>query len=132
MKKHIATTLIGLAVLGLTGCGQSTPEAPPAAAKVEVTVPKWGPQGTKAGVGFSIQSTGNSAIWFEQRGISSAESVEVWFDKTKLGGMAIRPNEGGSAEVPPALLATPGKFPIYFVLKPSNQRVEIGTFEITP
>ncbi len=128
MKKHIATTLIGLVVLGLTGCGQSTPEA----SKVEVTVSKWAPQSTKAGVGFSLQPNGNSAIWFEQRGINSAESVEVWFDKTKLDGMVIVPGERGSAEVPPALLTKPGKFPVYFLLKPSNRRVEIGLFEVTP
>lgn len=132
MKTSIAVALLSLAILSLSGCSKPDQEAPPAAPKVEVVVPKWGPHGTKVGVGFSVQSTGNSAIWFEQRGIRSAESVEVWFDNTKLGGMAITPNEGGSAEVPPALLTKPGKYPVYFVLKPSNQRVDIGLFEITP
>ena len=132
MKTSIAIALLSLAILSLTGCSKPNPEAPIAASKVEVTVPKWGPHGTKAGEGFAVQSNGNSAIWFEQHGINSAESVEVWFDNTKLGGMAIHPNEGGSAEVPAALLVKPGKYPIYLVLKPSNQRVDVGTFDITP
>jgi hypothetical protein len=97
-----------------------------------VTVLKWGPQGTKAGVGFAVQKSGNSALWFEQRGIHSAPSVEVWFDQTRLSGMAIKPDEGGSAEVPPELIAKPGKYPVYLKLLPSGQRVELGVFEVTP
>ena len=104
----------------------------PAPAAPVVTILKWGPQGTKAGVGFSVQKSGNSALWFEQRGIHSAPSVEVWFDQTRLTGMAIKPDEGGSAEVPAELLAKPGKYPVYLKLLPGGQRVDLGVFEVTP
>jgi hypothetical protein len=97
-----------------------------------VTILKWGPQGTKAGVGFSVQKTGNSALWFEQRGIHSAPSVEVWFDQTQLRDIAIKPDEAGSAEVPSDLLAKPGKYPVYLKLVPGGQRVDLGVFEVTP
>jgi hypothetical protein len=83
-------------------------------------------------VGFSVQKTGNSALWFEHRGIHSAPSVEVWFDQTRLRDIAIKPNEGGSAEVPPELFAKPGKYPVYLKLVPGGQRVELGVFEVTP
>lgn len=104
----------------------------PAPAAPQVTVLKWGPQGTKAGQGFAVQKGGNSALWFEQRGIHSAPSVEVWFDQTRLPGMAITPDQGGSAEVPPELLSKPGKYPVYLKLIPGGQRVDLGTFEVTP
>jgi hypothetical protein len=58
--------------------------------------------------------------------------VQVWFDNTQLAGMALTPNVGGSAEVPPTLIAKPGKYPVYLILKPQNQRVELGTFEVLP
>ena len=116
------------------GASPVAPSAAPApvTAAPAVTILKWGPQGTKAGVGFAVQKSGNSALWFEQRGIHSAPSVEVWFDQTRLSGMAIKPDEGGSAEVPPDLIAKPGKYPVYLKLLPSGQRVELGVFEVTP
>jgi hypothetical protein len=58
--------------------------------------------------------------------------VEVWFDQTRLPGMAIKPDEGGSAEVPADLLAKPGKYPVYLKLLPGGQRVDLGVFEVTP
>jgi hypothetical protein len=142
----LVAALLASALL-LTACSESsTPKAPtpgaaptvpavaqaPAPAAPVVTILKWGPQGTKAGVGFSVQKSGNSALWFEQRGIHSAPSVEVWFDQTRLPGMAIKPDEGGSAEVPAELLAKPGKYPIYLKLLPGGQRVDLGVFEVTP
>ena len=116
------------------GASPVAPSAAPApvTAAPAVTILKWGPQGTKAGVGFAVQKSGNSPLWFEQRGIHSAPSVEVWFDQTRLSGMAIKPDEGGSAEVPPELIAKPGKYPMYLKLLPSGQRVELGVFEVTP
>ena len=128
----------------LTACSDSPAPAKPASAVVTppalavpaaaaaVKVPNWGPQFTKAGQGFAVQKSGNSAMWFEQRGVHSAESAEVWFDQTRLPGMAIKPNEGGSAEVPAALLAKPGRYPVYLKLLPGGERVDIGTFEVTP
>jgi len=49
-----------------------------------------------------------------------------------LSGMAIKPNEGGSAEVPAALLSKPGQLALYFILKPSGQKIDVGMFEIKP
>ena len=86
----------------------------------------------EGGQGFAVQKSGNSALWFEQRGVHSADSAEVWFDQTRLPGMAIKPNEGGSAEVPAQLLAKPGRYPVYLKLLPGGEKVEIGTFEVTP
>jgi hypothetical protein len=128
----------------MSACSDSPAPAKPASAVVTppaLTVPaaapavkvlNWGPQFTKAGQGFAVQKSGNSAMWFEQRGVHSADSAEVWFDQTRLPGMAIKPNEGGSAEVPAELLAKPGRYPVYLKLLPGGERVDIGTFEVTP
>lgn len=132
MKSLIASIGISIGLCVLMGCTESRPEAPTKPPKADVTILKWGPQGTRAGVGFAIQANQNSAIWFEQRGIHSAESVEVWFDTVKLSGMAIKPDVAGSAEVPPTLIAKPGQFPVYLMLKPQNQRVDLGSFVVSP
>ena len=128
----------------MSACSDSPAPAKPASAVVTppalavpaaapaVKVLNWGPQFTKAGQGFAVQKSGNSAMWFEQRGVHSADSAEVWFDQTRLPGMAIKPNEGGSAEVPAQLLAKPGRYPVYLKLLPGGERVDIGTFEVTP
>lgn len=128
MKKILASVLAASALL-LTACFEQ-----PTQVKVtpEVTVIKWGPQFTKVKTPFGLQPNGNSALWFEQRGIHSADSVEVWLGDTQLPGMAIKPNEGGSAEVPAALLNKPGQLPLYFILKPSGQKVEVGFLEVKP
>jgi hypothetical protein len=105
------------------------PAAPAAAPMAQVV--NWGPKGTAAGKGFSVQSNGNSAIWFEAPGIGNANTVEVWFGDRKLEGMAITPGKGGSAEVPPELITKAGRYPIYLVMKPSGARVDVGTFEVT-
>jgi hypothetical protein len=128
----------------LMGCSDSAgpakstpaPATPPAVAAPApapaVKVLNWGPQSTKVGQGFSVQKSGNSALWFAQRGVHSSDSAEVWFDQTRLSGMVIKPNEGGSAEVPAQLLAKPGRYPVYLKLLPSGEKVELGTFEVTP
>lgn len=128
MKKIFALILIVSTFL-LAGCFEK-----PAQVKQvqEVTVTKWGPQFTKVNTTFATQPNGNSALWFEQKGIHSAESVEVWLGDTKLSGMAIKPNEGGSAEVPAALLSKPGQLALYFILKPSGQKIDVGMFEVKP
>jgi hypothetical protein len=138
------TPVAALAVLCIVGCSDSatpTKPAPTAAVPPALAVPaatsavkvlNWGPQFTKAGQGFAVQASGNSALWFEQRGVHSADSAEVWFDQTRLPGMAIKPNAGGSAEVPAQLLAKPGRYAVYLKLLPSGEKVEIGTFEVTP
>jgi hypothetical protein len=131
MKFFNLTSALFMA-LALVACSDGVKDSAVAEAKIEISILKWGPQGTKAGNGFAIQPNGNSALWFEQRGIHNAESVQVWFDNTKLTGMALTPNVGGSAEVPPTLIAKPGKYPVYLILKPQNQRVELGTFEVLP
>ena len=128
MKKLLALFTIVCTFL-LTGCF----EQPAQVKKVqEVSVSKWGPQSTKVNITFAKQPNGNSALWFEQKGIHSAESVEVWLGDTKLSGMAIKPNEGGSAEVPAALLSKPGQLALYFILKPSGQKIDVGMFEVKP
>jgi hypothetical protein len=134
MKKTIAFILQLSLLVCITACSDSTKEAQPDSAEVKniVTVLNWGPQSAKVATGFAVQPNGNSAIWFEQRGIHSADAVQVWFDNTQLTGMAITPNVGGSAEVPPALIAKPGKYPVYLILKPQNQRIDLGTFEVLP
>jgi hypothetical protein len=127
-KKLIASFTIVCTFL-LTGCFDKPAQVQQVQ---EVTVAKWGPQSTKVKTTFATQANGNSALWFEQKGIHSAESVEVWLGDTKLSGMAIKPNEGGSAEVPAALLSKPGQLALYFILKPSGQKIDVGMFEIKP
>jgi hypothetical protein len=65
-------------------------------------------------------------------GFTAQTPCKCGLSNTQLAGMALTPNVGGSAEVPPALIAKPGKYPVYLILKPQNQRVELGTFEVLP
>ena len=95
-----------------------------------ITIVNWGPKFTQVDTGFAVQSNGNSAIWFEQRGIERKEDIRIFFDGTELGGVAIIPN-GGSAEIPKSLLRKEGKFPIYIILKNDDQ-VELGHFNVLP
>jgi len=132
MKKIFTLSLVSLMTLCLTACSDGTKDVASAEKAVEIKILNWGPKETKVGTGFSLQANGNSAFWFEQRGIPHAGAAEVWLDKTSLPGSVITPNVGGSAEVPPALIAKPGKYPVYLILKPQNQRVELGTFEVLP
>jgi len=132
MKKIFTLALVSLMTLCLTACSDGTKDVASAEKAVEIKILNWGPKETKVGTGFSLQANGNSAIWFEQRGIPHAGAAEVWLDKTALPGSVITPNVGGSAEVPPSLISKPGKYPVYLILKPQNQRVELGTFEVLP
>lgn len=134
LHMKLSPLLFSLALAaGMSACTDSAKDTPTTTvAQTEVSILKWGPQGTSAGKGFAVQTSGNSALWFEQRGIHSADSVQVWFDNTQLPGMAITPNAGGSAEVPPTLISKPGKYPVYLILKPQNQRVDLGMFEVLP
>jgi len=132
MKKFFTLSLVSFMTLCFTACSDGTKDIASAEKAVEIKILNWGPKETKAGTGFSLQANGNSAFWFEQRGIPHAGAAEVWLDKTALPGSVITPNVGGSAEVPPALIAKPGKYPVYLILKPQNQRVDIGTFEVLP
>jgi hypothetical protein len=132
MHKFLILAIASFMAFCLTACSDGIKDVPSAEKAVEIKILNWGPQETKVGTGFSIQANGNSAIWFEQRGIPHAGAAEVWLDKTVLPGSVITPNVGGSAEVPPALIAKPGKYPLYLILKPQNQRVDIGTFEVLP
>lgn len=120
-----------LCALVLPGCSDSLVGGHVVASE-EVTVSKWGPQITKAGVAFSVQANGNSALWFEQRGVRSVTSVEVWFGDTKLPGLVIKPDEMGSVEVLPELLTKPGKYPVALKVISDGKRIELGMFEVTP
>lgn len=131
MKIPILISSISIA-LALVACSDNVKDATVSEAKIEVSILKWGPQETKLGTSFSPQPNGNSALWFEQRGIHNAESVQVWFDSTQLTGVVLTPNIGGSAEVPSLLISKPGKYPVYLILKPQNQRVKLGIFEVLP
>lgn len=135
---HVVKALVVMTMAGIALSGCSDKKEAPAAPKAEapaaapaIKILNWGPTVTEAGKGFSVQSTGNSAIWFEQRGIGNAQMVEVWFADRKLEGMAITPDQGGSAEVPLDLIAKPGKYPVYLVIKPEGTRIDMGTFEVT-
>jgi hypothetical protein len=132
MKKIILLAIASYMTFSLTACSEGAKDAASVSNTVDIRVLNWGPKETKVSTGFSVQSNGNSALWFEQRGIPHAGAAEVWFDQTALPGAVITPNVGGSAEVPPALIAKPGKYPVYLILKPQNQRVDLGTFEVLP
>ena len=123
-------TVTGAILCVLLACSDRAVQNSPAPVAPNVTIIKWGPQVTKASQGFSVQSNGNSALWFEQRGIQSAPSVEVWFDQTRLPGVVINPDQMGSAEVPSDLLTRPGRYPVYLKVLPNGTRVELGIFEV--
>jgi hypothetical protein len=107
-----------------------TPAAPTATPNVSIL--RWGPQTTKAGLGFAVQKNGNSAMWFEQRGIEDVAAVEVWFDQTPLPGTIVKANELVTVEVPPQLFTKPGTFSLRVKLQLSGQYIEVGTFEVLP
>jgi len=98
----------------------------------EIKVTKWGPHGTVAGKGFSVQPNGDSALWFEFTGSGNAKNIEVWFGDQKLSGVAIIPDQGGSAQVPAALISAPKKVLVYLLDLSTGKKSELGTFEITP
>lgn len=136
---YFSSCLVGVLLLG--GCSdQSSNQAKPATGQVvvgaavpNVKVNKWGAQGTVAGKGFSIQPNGSSALWFELSGPVNGSNIEVWFGDSKLSGVAILVSqEGGSAEIPPALLKDPRKVPVYLIEKITGKKIDIGIFEITP
>jgi hypothetical protein len=134
-----STTKIFLSItlaIFLGGCSEkkdpssiNTAEAAKTTQSIEVL--NWGPKETVAGKSFAVQKNGNSAIWFEQRGINNAAMVEIWFDDHRLESIAISPDKVGTAEVPPELITKPGKYAIYIRTNPEGKRIDIGIFEIT-
>lgn len=131
----VATGLASVFLLGACSDQKSpsvAPVVPPvAAAAPDVKVAQWGPNTTVAGKGFAKQANGNSALWFEQKGIVSPDSVEVWFGTSKLENLIITPDVVGTVEVPPELLKKAGKYPVYLVVKANGKKVDIGEFEVT-
>jgi len=95
-----------------------------------VSIVNWGPNSTKAGQAFAQQANGNSAFWFEQKGIFSPDGVEVWLGENKLENLIIKPNSLGTVEVRQELLKTPGKFQLYLVVKADGRKIPVGDFEI--
>lgn len=128
------------AALGAAGCSDQSSNQTVSAPQVvetqvvapDIKITNWGPQGTVSGQGFSIQPDGSSALWFEFSGAGNANNIEVWFGDNKLSGVAIIPNQGGSAQIPPELLVTPGKVPVYLMDINSGKKISLGNFEITP
>lgn len=127
-------------VLMLCACSEQkapadSKPAPSASAPVlvaaEVKIAQWGPNTTKVGQGFAQQANGNSALWFEQKGIFSPDGVEVWLGNNKLDNLIITPDSLGTVEVSPALLKVPGRFPLYLVVKADGKKIQIGEFEVT-
>lgn len=90
----------------------------------------WGPNFTKLGQAFSQQANGNSAFWFEQRGIFSSKDAEVWLDKNKLDNLIIKPDALGTVEVSPELIKKQGKYPLYIVILSDGKKINIGEFEV--
>ena len=137
MSKRLRLPVAGAiaCMLLLSGCSDAKPDGSaqkgeqPAVPQVKIL--SWGPHFTRQAQGFAVQANGNSAIWFEQRGIGNVDMVEIWFGDRRLDRIVITPNVGGSAEVPPDLIQMSGLRQIYFILKPSGAKVEVGTFEVT-
>lgn len=136
-KFMLFATLISGTVL-MAACSDDSSKQPavdvsPASSTAqEIKVTKWGPHGTVAGKGFSVQPNGDSAIWFEFTGPGSAANLEVWFGDQKLSGVAITPGQGGSAQIPAALISSPKKVPVYLLNTADGKKYEVGSFEITP
>jgi hypothetical protein len=146
MKTSFASMTLGLAfAIAQISCSESTPGVPKATdtnsdvqaksasvATPNVSILRWGPQTTKAGAGFAVQKNGNSALWFEQRGIENNADVEIWFDTTRLPGTIVKANEVITVEVPAQLISRPGVFSIYMTLQSSGRRIDVGSFEVLP
>jgi len=131
MSKLMQMTVV-IAMLGMmNGCSDDKQVSAGGAENV-IKVTNWGPRATQAGKGFSIQPNGDSAIWFEFSGPGNAKNLEVWFGDQKLTGVAVIPDKGGSAQVPPNLIATPKTVPVYLVYTTKSTKIELGNFEITP
>lgn len=96
----------------------------------DVKIGAWGPQAIKLGQGFNQQANGNSAFWFEQRGIFGPNDVEVWIDKSRLDNLIIKPDMMGTVEVSPELIKKPGKYLVYLVILSDGKKINIGEFEV--
>jgi hypothetical protein len=96
----------------------------------DVKIGAWGPNLTKLGQGFARQANGNSAFWFEQRGIFSSNDAEVWLDKNKLDNLIIKPDTLGTVEVSPELIKKQGRYPLYIVILSDGKKINIGEFEV--
>ena len=105
-------------------------QAPQAISASSIKIVFWGPRSTPAGESFNVQPNGDSALWFEQRGIPHSSAVRVYWDDTPLPNLIVNPDKVGTVSIPKDLLAKPGVHNIYLVVPPKNDRVDIGVFEV--
>jgi len=125
-----------LAVLLLGACSDKRDQVSAADPSVQRTVSgdvkigAWGPQSTKLGQRFGQQANGNSAFWFEQKGIFSSKDAEVWLDKNKLENLIIKPDALGTVEVDPELIKKPGNYSLYIVILSDGKKINIGEFQV--
>jgi hypothetical protein len=104
----------------------------PSALLAQVSIGTWGPKSTRAGLPFNVQANGKSALGFDQRGLRSADGVEVRIGRTVLSDLYVVPDKAMSGFVPPEAYANPGSFPIRLVDKQTGRELPIGEFTVLP
>lgn len=99
----------------------------------ELTVLKWGPLGTTAGVVVNKQPNGETSFWFQLAGQAKAGTkLELWFGDTRLADVVVNAELITSGILPTPLLDKAGDYPVYFVHAPTKKRIDVGIFKIAP
>ncbi len=105
-----------LIIFVLIGCTKSAP-----------VLKQLGPTKTKAGVGFNIQSSGESAIWTTAENVTRT-TVIVW-GETELNS-SFGSSTNVTAIVPKELFSKPGQFQIYLLDKKTGKKSNSLTFTV--
>lgn len=87
--------------------------------KAAPVLKQMGPMKTKAGVGFNVQSSGESAIWTTAEK-ATRTTVIVW-EKTELNS-TFGSSTSVTAVVPKELFSKPGQFQIYLLDKKTGKK----------
>jgi hypothetical protein len=98
--------------------------------KIHISAPMlldFGPHSTKAGKGFNIQSSGQSALWFRTR-YATAATVVV-FNNNELE-TTVGNESSVSAIIPDKLLKTPGEYTVFLLDKSQGIRSNSVVFRV--
>jgi hypothetical protein len=107
-KKLVVFVLCCIMILSYIGCSKPPP-----------TLKQMGPMKTKTGVGFNVQSNGESAIWTITEN-ATRTTVIVW-GETQLNS-TFGSSTGVTAVVTKELYAKPGQFQIYLLDKKTGKK----------
>ena len=112
LKQFLA---IILSVSFLVACGSN-----------ELQIQKYGPTETAAGVGFNIQTSGDSVFWVASSG--QTKNTVLVINEQKLETV-IKP-DGVNAIVPKSIFSNPGVYDVYLFDTNTNKKSNIVKFAV--